>query len=115
MKARIKKTGKIKSFYPTTQSGYAGYVDSDGKFYYPNELAFRNEGVIKTLEGQVIETKEQAREFMIATIDKVIAGLQRNKEILTNGGRLENEHWTDIAGTFQNAREVFINQDKFEQ
>lgn len=40
--ARIKKTGEIKSFYSTTQSGYQGYVDTDGRFYYPNELDFRN-------------------------------------------------------------------------
>lgn len=113
MKAIIKKTGQIKSFYPTTQSGYAGYVDGDGRFYYPNELRFYSDSVIKTPDGQIIETQEQARELMISTIDKVIAGLQRNKNILLKGGRLENEHWADIAGSFRNAMNVFANQDFF--
>lgn len=40
MRARVKKTGEIKSFYPTTQSGYDGYVDEDGEWYYPKELDF---------------------------------------------------------------------------
>lgn len=42
--ARIKKTGEIKAFFPTTQSGYKGYVDTDGRFYYPEQLDFRNGG-----------------------------------------------------------------------
>lgn len=44
MKARIIATGEIKSFYPTRQSGCDGYVDSEGQWYYPSELDFRNEG-----------------------------------------------------------------------
>jgi len=47
MNARIKMTGEIKAFYPTTQSGYKGYVDTDGRFYYPEQLDFRNGGVRK--------------------------------------------------------------------
>ena len=50
---------------------------------------------------------------MITTLEKVIAGLERNREILKAGGRLENEHWTDIAGTFRETIELFGNQDKF--
>lgn len=45
MKARVIATGEIKSFYPTRQSGYDGYVDSDGRWYYPSELDFRNGGI----------------------------------------------------------------------
>ena len=45
MNARVIATGEIKSFYPTRQSGYDGYVDEQGQWYYPNELDFRNGGV----------------------------------------------------------------------
>lgn len=45
MKARVIATGEIKSFYPARQSGYDGYVDEEGQWYYPNELDFRNGGV----------------------------------------------------------------------
>lgn len=56
---------------------------------------------------------DEARAKMISCLDTVIAGLQRNKEILASGGRLENEHWVDIAGTFRETMELFGNQDKF--
>lgn len=44
MKARVIATGEIKSFYPTRQSGYDGYVDEQGRWYYPKELDFRDGG-----------------------------------------------------------------------
>lgn len=44
MNARVIATGEIKSFYPTRQSGYDGYVDEQGQWYYPKELDFRNGG-----------------------------------------------------------------------
>lgn len=113
MQARIKETGEIKCFYPTTQSGYAGYVDKEGKFYYPSELDFRNGGILMTSSREPIRTPEEARECMITTLEKVISGLERNREILKAGGRLENEHWTDIARTFRETMELFGNQDKF--
>lgn len=40
MKARIRKSGEIKNFYPTKQIGYDGYIDEDDNFYYPSELDF---------------------------------------------------------------------------
>ena len=40
MKARIRKSGEIRNFYPTIENIHEGYVDNDGKFYYPSELNF---------------------------------------------------------------------------
>lgn len=51
------------------------------------------------------------REEMIACLDFVISGLQRNRQILKDGGRLENEHWVDVAGRFRETIELFMNQD----
>ena len=62
--ARIKKTGEIRAFYPTTQSGFKGYVDTDGRFYYPEQLDFRNEGRIVGPNGETLNIQE-VREYMI--------------------------------------------------
>ncbi len=100
MNARIKTTGEIKSFYPTTRGErQPGFVDADGRLYYPEELVFN---------------PDDARAYMVSTLDMVINGLKRNKEILMNGGRLENEHWADIAQTFRNAMYFFGNQHNFQ-
>lgn len=57
-------------------------------------------------------TPTEARQAMISCIDQLIAGLQRNREILASGGRLENEHWTDIAGILRESMNLLGNQDK---
>ena len=62
MKARVIATGEIKSFYPTRQSGYNGYVDEQGQWYYPHELDFRNEGILLPEKEIVIDTIWLARE-----------------------------------------------------
>ncbi len=113
MQGKIKATGEMKSLYPTRECGYDGYVDTDGKFYYPSEIDFKKHDFIKTPSGKTIKTKKEAIEYMISSLDKVIEGLQRNREILRKGGRLENENWSDIAGTFREAMDLFGNQDKF--
>ena len=56
MKARVIATGEIKSFYPTRQSGYNGYVDEQGQWYYPHELDFRNGGILLPEKEIVIDT-----------------------------------------------------------
>lgn len=58
-------------------------------------------------------TPNEARTAMISCIDKLISGLQRNREILASGGRLENEHWTDIAGILRENMNLLGNQDKY--
>ncbi len=58
-------------------------------------------------------TPTEARNAMISCIDKLIAGLKRNRDILASGGRLENEHWTDIAGTLRENMDLLGNQDKY--
>lgn len=58
-------------------------------------------------------TPTEARQAMISCIDQLIAGLQRNREILASGGRLENEHWTDIAGILRENMNLLGNQDKY--
>ncbi len=58
-------------------------------------------------------TPTEARNAMISCIDQLIAGLQRNRDILASGGRLENEHWTDIARALRENMTYFGNQDKF--
>lgn len=60
MNGRVMKTGEIKSFYPTRECGYDGYVDSDGKFYYPTEIDFRNNGKIVPSANTNYVTYEQA-------------------------------------------------------
>lgn len=61
--ARIKKTGEIKAFYPTTQSGYQGYIDARGKFYYSEELDFANDGVLTLHLNPTRSSIEQYKEF----------------------------------------------------
>lgn len=102
MKARIKKTGEITNVYATRQSGIDGYVDEDGRFLYPSMLDF----------GNLIETpaKYIERQEMIQCLTFVIDGLERNRRILAEGGRLENEHWVDIAAKFRGTMELFMNQ-----
>ena len=107
--ARIKKTGEIRAFYPTTQSGFKGYVDTDGRFYYPGQLDFRNEGRIVGPNGETLNIQE-VREYMITSLDNIIEKLRRNKSILQVGGVLENEHWADIAVAFREATYYFSNQ-----
>ncbi|WP_290381192.1 MULTISPECIES: hypothetical protein [Bacteroidales] len=107
--ARIKKTGEIKAFYPTTQSGYKGYVDTDGRFYYPEQLDFQNGGRIVGPNGETLNIQE-VREYMISSLDNIIEKLYRNKSILQDGGVLENEHWADIAVAFREATYYFANQ-----
>lgn len=58
-------------------------------------------------------TPTEARQAMISCIDQLIAGLQRNREILASGGRLENEHWIDIAGILRENMNLLGNQDKY--
>ncbi len=58
-------------------------------------------------------TPAEARTAMISCIDKLIAGLRRNREILASGGRLENGHWTDIAGILRENMNLLGNQDKY--
>lgn len=58
--AKIKATGEIKTFYPTRECGYDGYVDTDGKFYYPTELDFRNGGEVSNAKNPDCVTYEQA-------------------------------------------------------
>lgn len=58
-------------------------------------------------------SSSEVRQIMISCLDKMIAGLQRNREILASGGRLENEHWADVAGELHDAMLYFGNQDKF--
>lgn len=58
-------------------------------------------------------TPDEARTAMISCIDKLIAGLKRNRDILASGGRLENEHWSDIASILHQNMIYFGNQDIF--
>lgn len=58
-------------------------------------------------------TSAEVRQTMIVCLDNIIAGLKRNREILASGGRLENEHWTDIAGELRGAMYYFMNQDSY--
>lgn len=58
-------------------------------------------------------TPTEARQAMISCIDQLIAGLQRNREILASGGRLENEHWIDIASILRENMNLLGNQDKY--
>ena len=59
---------------------------------------------------ELMKENEDNRKKMIECLSTVISGLERNREILKRGGRLENEHWTDIAGTFRGCMELFMNQ-----
>lgn len=61
--ARIKKTGEIKAFYPVRESGYDGYIDARGKFYYPSELDFANNGVLTLYLNPRRSSVEQYKEF----------------------------------------------------
>lgn len=67
MKARVIATGEIKSFYPTRQSGYDGYVDEQGRWYYPKELDFRNGGepLPETSDSGTIHDKIDRREKLV--------------------------------------------------
>ena len=58
-------------------------------------------------------TSDEARTAMISCIDQLIAGLQRNRGILASGGRLENGHWSDIAGILHENMNLLGNQDKY--
>lgn len=86
-----------------------GYVDTDGLFYYPEQLDFRNEGRIVGPNGETLNIQE-VREHMITSLDNIIEKLRRNKSILQEGGVLENEHWADIAVAFREATYYFANQ-----
>lgn len=103
MLARVKATGEVKPVYATRQSGYDIYVDEDGKTYYPSMLDFKN------LEETPDRYKR--RQEMIQCLTFVIDGLERNRRLLVEGGRLENEHWADIAGKFRDTMELFMNQE----
>lgn len=53
---------------------------------------------------------DEARIKMIEAIDKMIAGLQHNKEVLLSGGRLENEDWVAVAIPLRENMQLFVNQ-----
>lgn len=87
------------------------YYQIDAGTELLSKLEFTEDELIIVEEGT--GAKENINKKMIIAINEMVTLLLRNQKILLDGGRLENEHWSDIAEILREHMQYFGNQDKY--
>ncbi len=90
MNARVIATGEIKSFYPTKEGIWDGYVDENGQSYHPMELDFSNGGIPLPEKESQTDTVWLARDedgTLIAFSERPVQTPQHSRQGYWSGKR----------------------------
>lgn len=115
MRARVKATGeivKVEPYHPPQEYYDSGkcypfedyFITSDKMVFSNHDLDFNIGGTPKTKEEWI-----EAQRLILSNLDKTIEALQRNRQRISQGLSVGNEHWVEAAVPFRDIMDLLGN------
>lgn len=115
MKARIKETGEIVEVLDSNYQDMGGrYFDCpEKKMYIREDKLDLNVDMTPNIDigrtAKTIEEWKEAQRRILINLDKTIEALQRNRQRISQGLCVENEHWVEAAVPFNEIMDLLGN------